>query len=696
MLNPQSMAIVGASDRQPNWRGVIDQNEAAGVTVRLVNPNREQVFGMKAYPTLEDVGEAVDTVVSLVNAELTVGVVESAARVGARSVVITAAGFGETDDAGKERQRRIAEIAQEHDIAICGPNCTGIVNVVGGKSMTARLTSGIRPGGVALVSQSGGLVTALVAAGAERKLGFNYLISSGNEAATDMVDYLNVLIDDPDVTTITLIIEEIRRPAEFILAAYRARAAGKPLIAFKLGRSESGKRMGASHTGAMMGDARDYDALFRQLGVLVAKDLDDLLDLALLFSSIPRQTWRRAQRVGVLCASGGSASICSDAFEAENLPLIVDDQLASWMQELIPTNALGNPFDTTGLLYNEKDFENVLQQYLVSTVYDTVFVASSGLGPTHEQLAMPLIGPLKRAAGQGDKRIVIASSAASVLGDWTEQFIDAGVGVGRGIVPAVRSLKAMDRFLEIMERPIPEAVTPTSQPDDFQSAVDGSNRILRFSDAARLARQYGIPVAPFVEFDPNSSDVEVALSGLPPTDLFVVKLANSLHRSDIGGVATGVKRDELTATATRMSSLAERLDLSRDVLIQPQLRGRGEVLIGAQSASPLGPIVLFGLGGIFVEALADVSARSAPFTRADATDMLAEIRAHKVLYGIRGQQPWDTAALVDILVGFGQLAAATSGWLESIEINPLMVTDTGYAAVDISCILRPRSTHDAI
>src|ERR1700722_13140172 len=199
MLDPQTMAIVGASDRQPNWRDVIEQNEAHGIRVHLVNPNRDQVFGMKAYRTLEDVPEPVDTVLSLVNAELTVGVVESAARVNARSVVITAAGFGETDEAGKERQRRIVEIAQQHDIAICGPNCTGVVNVTASKSMCGRTVSGIRLGGVALISHSGGLVTAVVTAGAERKLGFSYLISAGNEAATDLVDYLDVLIDDPEV-----------------------------------------------------------------------------------------------------------------------------------------------------------------------------------------------------------------------------------------------------------------------------------------------------------------------------------------------------------------------------------------------------------------------------------------------------------------------------------------------------------------
>ena len=384
LLNPSSMAIVGASDRGGVGVGlgpVVEQNEASGVRVHLVNPRRDELFGRKAYRGLADLPEAVDTVLSVVNAELTVSVVEEAGALGAQAVLITAANFGETDEAGKERQRRVAAAAGRYGMAVCGPNCNGILNVARRKSVASRTVDGIRGGGVGLVSQSGGLMSAISMAGAERMLGFSYLVSSGNEAVTDLADYVEHFVGDDAVTVIALIVEQIRRPEAFVAAAYAAREAGKPIIAVKLGRSEIGKRAGASHTGAMMGDAKDYDALFRQVGVIIANDIEDLVDLVQMFSALPQRRWLHGQAIGVLCASGGAAGLTSDAFDAADLPLPIDDDLAVWMRDLIPTNTVGNPFDLTGLLYNEDDYENVLRHYLDSPVYDTVLVISSMLGP---------------------------------------------------------------------------------------------------------------------------------------------------------------------------------------------------------------------------------------------------------------------------------------------------------------------------
>ena len=299
---------------------VVEQNEASGIRVYLVNPRRDELFGRKAYPTLADLPETVDTVLSLVNAELTLGVVEMAGALGTKAVLVTAANFGETDEAGKQRQRSLAARAQEYGMAICGPNCNGILNAAKAKSIASRTVEGIRPGGIGLVSQSGGLLSAICMAGGERMLGFSYLVSSGNEAVTDLVDYIEHFVDDDAVTAMALVVEQIRRPEAFVRAAYAARAAGKPIVALKLGRSETGKRAGASHTGAMMGDARDYDALFRQVGVIIADDIEDLVDLVQMFSGVPRPQWTRSESIGVLCASGGAAGLTSDAFDGAGSP----------------------------------------------------------------------------------------------------------------------------------------------------------------------------------------------------------------------------------------------------------------------------------------------------------------------------------------------------------------------------------------
>jgi acyl-CoA synthetase (NDP forming) len=518
MMDPASMAVVGASDRHAALGRVLEQNERGGVRMYLVNPNRDQVLGRDAYRGLEDISESVDVVLSMVPADLTVDVVERAAAIGARAVVITAAGFGETDAAGKERQSRIVAAAKERNMAVCGPNCNGIVNVAAFKSLCTRPVEGIRRGGLALVSQSGGLVTAEIAAGAKRMLGFSHLISSGNEAVTDLVDYFEYLIDDPAVTTIMMIVEQIRRPSEFVAAAYRARALGKPVIALKLGRSEAGKRMGQSHTGADMGDPLHYDALFRQVGAQIATDVDDLLDKAQMFSSLPQKFWYDGQAIGVLCASGGSAALASDAFEAEGLPLEVDHRLAAWMQELIPTNALGNPFDTTGLLYNPTGFGDVLDHYMESDVFDTVLVVSSAMGPEHEQFCSPLVGPVAKAAEQSSKRLVVASTTASPVGEWTEAWLEAGVGVGSGIAPTVRSLRAMDRFVRGRARPAPEVVPILAPYLEQPTGTVPGGQVLALEDAAGLLGRFGLPLLPAAEPGP-APRAEFFVTGHPDADL---------------------------------------------------------------------------------------------------------------------------------------------------------------------------------
>jgi acyl-CoA synthetase (NDP forming) len=518
MMDPVSMAVVGASDRHAALGRVVEQNERGGVRMYLVNPNRDQVLGRDAYRALEDISDSVDVVLSMVPADLTVDTVERAAAIGASGVVITAAGFGETDAAGKERQRRIVAAAKEHEMAVCGPNCNGIVNVATSKSLCTRPVDGIRRGGLGLVSQSGGLVTAEIAAGAKRMLGFSHLISSGNEAVTDLVDYFEYLVDDPAVTTIMMIVEQIRRPPEFVAAAYRARSLGKPVIALKLGRSQAGMRMGQSHTGADMGDPLHYDALFRQVGVQIARDVDDLLDAAQMFSSLPQKFWYDGQAIGVLCASGGSAALASDAFDAEGLPLELDQRLAAWMQELIPTNALGNPFDTTGLLYNPTGFGDVLEHYMESDVFDTVLVVSSAMGPEHEQFCSPIAAPIAKAAERASKRLVVASTTASPVGEWTEAWLQAGVGVGSGIAPTVRSLRAMDRFVRGRSRPVPDVVPLLAPHLAHPTRTVPGGRVLGSEDAAGLLGAFDLALAPTAE--PGAAPrAEYYVTALPDGDL---------------------------------------------------------------------------------------------------------------------------------------------------------------------------------
>ncbi|MCU1656080.1 MAG: CoA-binding protein [Pseudonocardiales bacterium] len=694
MLDPASLAIVGASDKRANLRTLVELNERSGVTVHLVNPRRSQVLDRPAIPDLEalsqTLGEPVDTVLCLLDAAATPDIVESAAHLGVGGVVLTAAGFAEAGPAGATRQARIAAVAREHNLAVCGPNGNGFLNPSAGKSLFLGPVDQVRRGGLALISHSGGMLTSALTAGAERMLGFSHLISAGNEAVTDLVDYVDVLLDDDQVHAIAMIVEQVRRPAAFLEAAYRARALGKPLLALKLGRSAIGQRMGASHTGALMGNARDYNAAFAQTGVLVTRDLDDLFDQCQLFANLAPERWRTSRRVAVLTASGGDAALVSDAFETLDIPLPVDDEVAAWTRERVPTNALGNPFDITGLLYTAEEFGPVLDRYLASECYDTVLVVGK-FGPTQEQFAAPLSTPLLATAPRTTKRLIACTGPAYALGPWTETLIDAGVGVASGIGPVARSLHAMNAHLAVRDRAAPPPVVAVPAPAETEVAADGEHQLLRFSAAARLAESFGIPMAPFVELDPTRQDIAGAVESLPPAASYVIKVANSLHRTEIGAVLRSVGRPDVLAAVKHLSDLATSRGGSPEVVVQPELAARGEVLLGSTTDSPFGPVVLFGLGGIFVEVLADVTARLAPFTAPDALDMIDALRARPVLAGLRGAPPWNVVALADILVGFSRLAAATAGWLAAIDINPLLVTETGYAAVDIGCVVRSRT-----
>ena len=262
------------------------------------------------------------------------------------------------------------------------------------------------------------------------------------------------------------------------------------------------------------------------------------------------------------------------------------------------------------------------------------------------------------------------------------------MAVGRGIVPTVRSLKVMDTFIARQGRPIPPKVEPRHRPSALQTAFDGGHEIVSFADAAALALDYGLPIAPYVVLDALSPSLSVVLA-LPATDHYVVKLADVLHRTDIGAVATGVTTAMLPDAIQQMADIATRHGLATSVLVQPELHGAGEIFLGAHSSGDLGSIVVFGVGGVFVEVIGDISARLAPLTIDDALDMLGEIKARGVLAGTRGGNPWNLRRLASVIVDFGNFAFATRGWLSSIEINPLLAIDDGFVAVDLSLVVRP-------
>jgi acyl-CoA synthetase (NDP forming) len=686
MLAPRTIAIVGASEKNPLLPRLIDDNVAAGAEVHLVNPRRPVVLGRRTISSLREATGGVDSVMSLVSAADTMGVIEDAAAVGAGGVIVAAAQFAEVGGEGERRQGELLEAARAADLAVCGPNCLGLLNVAKGIHLALGPGPTPRRGSTAIVAQSGGLWTSALWGAAERRLGLSHLISSGNEAVTDLVDFLEFLIDDPDTQSIGIVFEQIRRPAEFLSLARRALTVGKPIVACKLGRSTLGQRVSASHTGALMQSAADYDTVFRQYGIASADDLDDLLDILQLFSHLPPDKWTTADRVAVLSASGGAAAVASDVLAEVGVDLKEDADVAAFIRDLIEGASITNPLDCTGLNYSPEAFQPILRKYTESPAYDTVLVMAN-LQEELKEFSEAVTIPLRETAKETDKRLIAFTTAHAAIGDWAvEDLVEEGIGIGSGLRQTARSLAAMDRFVRMRSRTFAE---PGEVESKVRLTVDPvpvpGGQMMSFGDGMDLLRRFEIPVAPYrVLPDPApAADVEaVANQG----EHFVVKLADVQHRTEHRVVRTDVGRSELTTAIREMQLLAVEKGFRSSVVVQPQLKVDREFFIGVEGHSVFGPMVLCGVGGIFVDLLGDVSARVAPITIDDAYEMLDELTARKVIHGARGQTSVDIEGLAKILVRAGELAISGSEWIQTLDINPLIFDGDGYAAADVSCV----------
>jgi acyl-CoA synthetase (NDP forming) len=687
MLAPRSIAIVGASAKNPFLPGLIDDNVTAGAEVHLVNPRRPEVLGHPTISSLREASGPVDCVMSMVSAADTIGVIEDAAAIGAGGVIVAAAQFAEVGGEGTRRQDELRALATAADLAVCGPNCLGLLNFAKGISLAMGPGLPTRVGNTAIVAQSGGIWTSALWGAAERQLGLSHLISSGNEAVTDLVDFLEFLIEDADTQSIGIVFEQIRRPADFLALARRALDVGKPIVACKLGRSILGQRVSASHTGALMQSAADYETVFRQFGIAAASDLDDLLDILQLFSHLPPDRWTTADRVAVLSASGGAAAVAGDELAEVGVDLKEDADVAAFIRGHIDGATITNPLDYTGLNYSPEAFQRILDRYVDSPAYDT-FLVMAYLQEELREFAEAVTIPLRETAKGTTKRLIAFTTAHAAIGDWAaEDLIEEGVGIGSGLRQTARSLAAMDRFVRMRTRAFAE---PAEAREEARLTVDPvpvpDGLMMSFGDGMDLLRRFEIPVAPYRVLTESASAAEIdAIAG--DGERFVVKLADVQHRTEHGVVRTDVGRGDLAAAIEEMHDLATENGFRPTVVVQPQLRVDREFFVGIEGSSVFGPMVLCGVGGIFVDLLGDVSARVAPLTIDDAYEMLEELTARKVIHGARGQAAVDVDGLAKILVSAGGLAASGAGWIRTLDINPLIFDGDGYAAADVSCVV---------
>jgi acetate---CoA ligase (ADP-forming) len=688
LLSPASIAVVGANEKLGMSNNSVLPMLEAGRQVVLVNPSRETLYGQAALPSLTAFGQPVDAVLSLVNAERSLDVLEEAASLGCGGVVISAAGFVELGQAGAALQDRLREITERTGLAVVGPNCAGFKNVPLGVNLFTGGRLDLATGGVSIVSQSGFLVRSAMAAAQQRQLGVSIAVSSGNEAACDLADYVHVLGADDHTTVICLVIETIRRPDAFFSAVAEARNLGKPVLALKLGRSDRARNIMQSHTGAIADASWVYDLAFREHGVIGAHDIDDLLDKAQLLAQIPHGNRNRINSIGLITTSGGVAALAADIADEENAPLPPLVELTEWVRERVPGDTV-NPLDLTGFVMSKAELmEEVFEKYANSV---DLLALGWWTGEADEGWSKTLLQPFANVSARMTSPFVVTPVESTAVGPWVNEWRERDLHFARGIQSLYRAVAGLNAFLDGPLRPhhtelvgAPSASTPPTQAASIvptvPSFVDSeAGPIVGFADAMALLSEAGIDVAPFVVIRAN----ELIPSGAAVLgDRLVVKLADVPHRTELGAVRLNMTHADLAATVDELRAIAQTAGVPETVAVQSMVSGHGESFIGLQGENDLGAVLLFGRGGVLLEVAGGVGGRFLPIDEPTASALANEIAGADAFTSLRGQQPWPLPAVVKSLLALNQLWLTHSSWIGSIDINPLIVTETGLVAVD--------------
>jgi acyl-CoA synthetase (NDP forming) len=687
LFRPRSVAVVGASEKRARSNHAIHALLNADAEVFLVNPNQNVSHGRPTVPNLAAIGKPVDAVFVMVSAATAIEIVREAAASGAGGAIVNAGGFRESGAEGVARERALLKAAG--DMPVLGPNCNGYVDVHRSIRLSGAPPLPIKAGGVGLVTHSGALIGSMGVAGHERGVGFSHLISTGNEASVDIADCLDFLVDDPNTRAICLIIETIRRPREFFAAAERARSSNKPIVALKLGRSERGQAIATSHTGAIAGESWVYDLAFRQYGIGVAHDLTELCDRVVCFDQLPPERWSALNGLAIISPSGGGAGMASDMCAQFGIALPALSEIEPELKRLIPSAGIANPIDLTGFVVGNRALAtDVLALYANAPAVDTVllqwFLADGGL-----EMGEAFLAPFEDLARKSSKTFVIGSLEDGPLGSWASGLPGKGIAATRGLPATLRALQAMGDFVSARERkrlpaPAPVAVDAPPPADIVESEA---GPMLGFAAAMKLLSAAGIKVAPYHMLGTGGT------SDLPTSfpERLVVKLADIPHRTDIGAVRVGVQRAQLADEVAALTAIASEHNLPPAIVVQPQLQAQSEAFAGIKADSSLGPVVLCGAGGIFIEQQRKIAGALAPLGSGDADMMLDELEDLGLFKPFRGRQPWDRVQLADIVAKLGALAVGAQAWMQSIDINPLLWTGSEFVAVDALCICKPRS-----
>ncbi|HVO77838.1 MAG TPA: acetate--CoA ligase family protein [Methanomassiliicoccales archaeon] len=692
LFEPRSIAVIGAAREEMKVGHIVLKNLIeSGFKGPLypVNPKADEIEGLKCYPTIVDVPGDVDLAVISVPNVFVPKVMEECGKKKVQAAIVISAGFKETGKVGAELELQVGDIARSYNIRVLGPNCLGLINSQM-KMNATFLNEYPREGTVAITSQSGAICSVVLDWARGTKIGFSKFISVGNKVDVDEADLVKYLRNDPSTKVIGMYIEGTNRGVEFMKEAKETSAA-KPILALKAGRTDTGARAASSHTGALTGSDKVYDAAMRQSGVMRVANLDDLFDALTVFASMPMPgpgglaIVTNAGGLGVLAAdSCGDSGMTMASFAPETI---------AKLKSYLPEEAnFYNPVDVVG------DARTDRYEFAMRTVMDDPDVSSLlvMLAPT-ELVDIPAIGRLV-ASFVGKVRMPLA--AAFVGGEDVAKGVaimrEAGVPCYESPDRAVRALALMaDYQKEVQSRTSSPTVKVEGDAERVKALIAKARAEGRVGMSEKegkdVLQAYGIPVPE--EGVAKSPDEAVAIAnriGYPV--VMKIESPDVFHKTDVGGVVVNVtnaedvaKQFDLISARIRTRVPNARID---GISVQKMLTGR-EVIVGMVRDSQFGPVITFGLGGIFVEVMKDVSQRIAPLTEEDVDDLIRSIKAYPILAGARRQKPADIAALKKVIVGLAQIALDHPDIVE-LEMNPVIVGDEGQGCGAVDALLTLR------
>jgi len=692
MLNPKSIAVIGASENTSYGGRYVTKalSSEGGLKVYPVNPRYEEIQGQKAYASVLDIPEVPDTAAIVVPYHAVLPALEQCHEKGITSAIVISAGFAERgNDERGDLQGELTKFAERTGLRMSGPNCLGLASV----KDKLWLNASSRPmmgdaGPIGLVCQSGAtLFGPILVRADECGVGLSYAISTGNEADLEFSDFARYLLDDDSTKVIAGFIEGIKNPAKFLEVARLAAERGKPMVVIKIGRSDYGSRAANSHTAALTGADEVIDAAFRQYGVIRVTGYDDLLETAQMLANAQKP---KASGIVAVSHSGGISSLLADMIgnEGLELPMLRDTARDGINEILSGFGWASNPADVTGFAHREP-FPQIVDYLIGEPDTGTLVVASAGKGDHVKKVISVRDGGTHNVAymwtGRRDQK------------EGLDELKAAGIPVFYTSDSLARGLRQLRDYHEWLdgrrEHGFAEAAEMSSdQKTALKAAADIGRSALTESEAKQLVAAWNVPVTQEV-LATSADDAAAAAEKIGCPVVMKGVSPDIAHKTEAGIVHLNIcdpdtVREVYTAIENAAASYNADAEL-HGVAVQEMVSGGVETIVGVTCDPLVGPVLLFGMGGIMVEVYNDVALRCCPITPHEARGMIAEVTGARILDGVRGQPKGDVEALVDVLVNVSQMAVQLDGSLAELDINPLLVLPEGKGvkAVDALVIL---------